>query len=188
LVVAALAVPAAALAKGPDSASISGPGISGSIRIAGDGEDGPRTTLGALATYSGFFSQVFGHHPNDPTSRHRPAGSLGPRYRVVYSVPTPSGRVSLVADVYPYATPSPLTYMKPGQRFLQGMQTTGGWYVARPGLERTLAQAGLPSLGPNDTHIWRWLGIAALVLTALAAVAAALLLRRRPQSTPSPAS
>jgi hypothetical protein len=186
LIVAAIAFPATALAKGPDSASISGPGITGSIRIHGDGEDGPRTPLGALATYSGFFSQVFGHHPNDPTTKERPAGNFGPRYRVVYSVPTPSGRASLVADLYPYATPRPVTYMKPGQHFFQGMKTEGGWYVARPGLKRTLVQVGLPGLEPGGTNALPWLGIAALA--AFAAIVAAVLLRRRPRSTPAPAS
>jgi hypothetical protein len=188
LIIAALAFPAAALAKGPDWATISGPGISGSIRVDGDGEAGPGTPLGALVNYGGFPSQVFGHHPNDPTTRHRPAGNLGPRYHVVYSVPTPSGRRSLVADLYPYATPRPVTYMKPGQPFFQGMQTQGGWYVARPGLRRTLGQLGLPRLEPSDAHTWRWVGIAALAFGALAAVAAAVLLRRRPQSSPAPAS
>jgi hypothetical protein len=189
VVFGALALPGAALAKGPDYAEISGPGISGSIRVDGDGEGGTGTPLGALVSYGGFPSQVFGHHPNDPTTQVRPSGRLGPRYRVVYSVPTPTGRRSLIADLYPYATPRPLTYMKSGQPFFQGMQTQGGWYVARPGLKRALVQVGLPGLEPkSSSHAWRWLGIAALAFAALAAVAAALLSRRRPQSRPAPAS
>jgi hypothetical protein len=184
LIVAAFALPPAALAKGPDYALLSGPGISGSIRIDGEGEAGTGTPLGALVTYGGFPSQVFGHHPADPTTRARPQGTLGPRYHLVYSVPTPAGRRSIDADLYPYATPRPLTYMKPGQPFFE-VHTYGGWYVANPGLQRTLVDVGLP--GGGSSHTWRWLGVGALALAALACTAA-LLLRRRPQSAPAPVS
>jgi hypothetical protein len=190
VILAALAVPAAALGKGPDYATISGPGISGSIRIDGDGEGGGTgTPLGSLVVRGGFPSQVFGHHPNDPTTNNRPGGNLGPRYRVVYSVPTPAGRRSIVADLYPYTIPRAVTYMRPGQPFFQGMQTHGGWYVAKLGLKQSLLEAGLPdrATSGNGTSTWRWFGIGALAFSALAA-AAALLLRRRPQSTPAPAS
>jgi hypothetical protein len=186
LLLVALAFPAAALAKGPDYATISGPGISGSIRIDGDGEGGnPGTPLGALVAYGGYASQAFGHHPADPTSRARPQGRLGPRYHIVYSVPTPTGRSSIGADLYPYATPRPVAYMKPGQPFYT-MHTYGGWYVAKPRLKRTLLEAGVLS-GGRGSHTWRWVGIAALALIGLVA-AAAVLLRRRPQSAPAPVS
>ncbi len=187
--VAALAFPTTALAKGPDSASISGPGISGSIRIDGNGEGGLGTPLGALTSQSGFFSQAFGHHPDDPTSNVRPVGDLGPRYRVVYSVPTPNGLRSIEADLYPYATPRPMTYMKPGQPFFGAMRTYGGWYVGKAGLKQMLIEAGMPDRVPTGggSHGWRWIGIGALAVAVIAA-AAALLLRRRPQSTPAPAS
>jgi hypothetical protein len=184
---ASLVLPAAASAKGPDYALISGPGISGSIRIDGDGEGGTRTPLGALATYAGFATQVFGHHPNDPTTNERPEGALGARYRVVYSVPTPTGRRSIAADIYPFATPNPLTYMTPGQPFFDGMATHGGWYVAPTAVRRTLVEAGLPGVpsGPTGSHIWRWSGLAVLGLAALV-LAAGLFSRRRPAPVPAP--
>lgn len=187
--VAALAFPAATLAKGPDSASISGPGISGSIRIDGNGEGGLGTPLGVLTSQGGFFSQAFGHHPDDPTSKVRPVGDLGPRYHVVYSVPTPNGRRSIEADLYPYATPRPVTYMKSGQPFFGLMETFGGWYVGKPGLRQMLIEAGLPASASRGggSHPWRWIGSSIVALAAVAAVAA-LLLRRRPQSTPAPAA
>jgi hypothetical protein len=190
-IVIALAATPAALAKGPDYALLTGPGISGSIRIDGDGEDaGTGTPLGALAFRGGYASQVFGHHPDEPTTRARPAGNLGPRYRILYSVPTPTGRRSIVADVYPYAVPRAVTYMRPGQSFFDAMSTHGGWYVAKPGLRSTLLDAGLPARSPSGgaSRWWQWLGITALVLTALAAGSAALLLRHRPRSTPAPAA
>jgi hypothetical protein len=186
LLLVVLAFPAAALAKGPDYATISGPGISGSIRIDGDGEGGNTgTPLGALVAYGGYASQVFGHHPADPTTRARPQGRLGARYHIVYSVPTPTGRHSIDADFYPHATPRPVTYMKPGQPFFE-MHTYGGWYVAKPGLKRTLLEAGVLN-GGRGSHTWLWVGIAALALIGLAA-AAVVLLKHRLQSVPAPVS
>jgi hypothetical protein len=187
VVAAAFLLPASAFAKGPDYALISGPGVSGSIRIDGDGEGGTGTPLGALATYAGFATQVFGHHPDDPTLTRRPEGSLGARYRVVYSVPTPSGRRSIAADLYPFAMPRPLTYMKPGQPFFDGMETHGGWYVAPAALKRTLGEAGIPGgpSGAKGSRPWRWTGIAFVALAALVLVAAALS-RRRLRPAPAP--
>ena len=190
LVVAAVcAWPAQALAKGPDYASISGPGIDGSIRIDGDGESGTDTPLGAFVTYGGYSTQVFGHHPKDPTTPVRPAGNLGPRYRVVYSVPTPNGRQSILADVYPYAIPRAVTYMKPGQPFLELVGTHGGWYVARPGLRRTLVAAGLPETRPTaaSSRVWR-IALPASALAAIASAGGLLVLRRRAHSRPATAA
>jgi hypothetical protein len=187
VVAAALVLGAPASAKGPDYALISGPGIPVSIRVDGDGEAGTGTPLGALATYGGFATQVFGHHPHDPTLGHRPEGTLGARYSIVYSVPTPSGRRSIAADLYPFATPRPLTYMKPGQPFFEGMHTHGGWYVAPTALKRTLREAGVTGrpAGANGSNLWRWTGIAAVGLAALL-LAAAGLSRRRLRPAPAP--
>jgi hypothetical protein len=181
---AALVFPAFASAKGPDYALISGLGISGSIRIDGDGEGGTTTPLGALATYAGFATQVFGHHPKDPTAKRRPAGTLGARYRLVYSVPTPAGRSTIVADLYPFATPHPLTYMRPGQPFFNGMETHGGWYVAPNALKRTVLAAVSSGTEGSRSHIWRWTGIS--VGFAVLVLAAGLFSRRRPAPVPAP--
>ena len=47
----ALALPALAAAKGPVSASVSGPTLDGALTIRGDGE-GPGTALGTLAIHA----------------------------------------------------------------------------------------------------------------------------------------
>ena len=139
----ALVLPAAAVAKGPVSASISGPALERSLTIRGDGE-GPGTALGALADASGFFAQMFGQSP-DPTLATRPGGTLGPRYRVVYVVPGPNNIQSRVVQyLYPYAKPVALTYMKPGQAFWDSESAHGGWYRASTGLKKMLVRAGLP--------------------------------------------
>ena len=140
----ALVLPAAAVAKGPVSASISGRALERSLTIRGDGE-GPGTALGTLADASGFFAQMFGQSP-DPTVAARPGGTLGPRYRVVYVVPGPNNIQSRVVQyLYPYAKPVALTYMKPGQTFWVSERAHGGWYRASTGLKKMLVRAGLPA-------------------------------------------
>jgi hypothetical protein len=144
----ALALPAVVAAKGPVSASISGPGLASPLTISGNGE-GPGTPLGTLASASGFFPQLFGQSP-DPTLAARPTGTLGRRYTVVYLVPGPNNiRSRVVQLVYPYAKPVALTYMKPGQRYWDGRRAHGGWYRASPTLKRMLVRAGLPVSAPT---------------------------------------
>jgi hypothetical protein len=145
--VAALALPAVATAKGPSSASVSGPATR-TLAISGNGEM-PGNPLGTLTNGSGFFAQMFGQSP-DPTLKARPKGALGPRYTVVYVVPGPSNEQSRVTQfLYPYAKPVALTYMKPGQVFWGGRNAHGGWFRASAALKRMLVQAGLPQRAPS---------------------------------------
>jgi hypothetical protein len=142
--IVALVVPALAAAKGPSGASISGPGLERTLTITGDGE-GLGTQLGGLAMKSGFFAQMFGQTP-DPTLRSRPAGTLGPRYTVIYVVPGPNNlQSSVVQRIYPFAKPVALTYMKTGQPFWQTDRTHGGWFRASLALKRILIRAGVPA-------------------------------------------
>jgi hypothetical protein len=146
-VVGALTLPALAVAKGPVSASISGPGLDGPLLIKGDGE-GPGTALGRLTSAGGFFAQMFGQSP-DPTLASRPSGRLGPRYTAVYLVPGPNNIQSRVVQyIYPYAKPVAVTYLKPGQRFWEGRKAHGGWYRGSARLKRVLVRAGLPATAP----------------------------------------
>ena len=143
----ALVLPALAAAKGPVSASISGPGLQSPLRVSGDGE-GPGTALGTLATSSGFFAQMFGQTP-DPTFTTRPKRALGPRYKVVYLVPGGSDIQSRVVQwIYPYARPVALTHMKANQLFWETEHTHGGWYRATPALKTMLVRAGLSRTAP----------------------------------------
>jgi hypothetical protein len=145
VLVGALALPGAAAAKGPASASMSGPGLDRNLAIHGQGESGAGTPLGALVTYGGYFSQMFGETPN-PTLATRPKGTLGPQYKVVYTVPGPNGADSRVTQlIFPFAKPVPLTYMKPGQPFWETDKTQGGWFRSSKTLTRMLVQAGVPA-------------------------------------------
>src|SRR4051794_37954209 len=159
---AALALPTAAAAKGPDRASIRGPGLNGSITIPGNGEGGPGTPLGNLVQFGGWFQVVFGQQP-DGRLQSRPKGDLGPRYTVVYRMPGPGTKPSrIVQYVYPYAKPDPVTYMPSGQRFWD-QQTLGGWIDADVLLKQSLVRVGLPPTAPTtsvgDGFPWRPVGV-----------------------------
>lgn len=187
--VAALALPAAAMAKGASQATIEGPGLSEPIVLKSDGGGDPsmNSKLGRLAQDAGFFPAVFGQSP-DPMLREHPKGKLGPRYRVTYVMPGPNGSSSKIRqDLYPYAKPYLLSYTKPGQRFWDGQRTRGGWYQAAYDLKPALVAAGLPAAPPSsgggDGDGWlRWVAIAITVAAGLALAAALSLvaLRRRP--------
>ena len=178
---AALVATAPAAAKGPSTASLTGPGLDRAIPVKGEGESGTGTPLGSLVQLGGFFPQVFQQFP-DPTTRTRPTGNLGPRYRIEYRVPGPNTDGNkLVQDVYPYAK-TPVTYMKPGVRFWGVNHTHGGWFVAGPGLKAVLVAAGLPKSPPppqpassGGSFPWAWLGAGVLAVVVLLA----FVLRRR---------
>jgi hypothetical protein len=176
---AALVATAPAAAKGPSTASLTGPGLDHAIPVKGEGESGPGTPLGSLVQLGGFFPQVFLEAP-DPTTPTRPTGDLGPRYRIEYRVPGPSENGNkLVQDVYPYAK-TPVTYMRPGVRFWGVNHTHGGWYVAGPGLKATLVAAGLPESPPpaasGGSFPWAWMVAGSLAVVVLLAL---VLTRRR---------
>ena len=172
--VAALALAAPALAKGPSEATISGPGLKGGgIHLKSDrgGDPSSGTPLGNLTELAGFFPAMFGQQP-DPMLRTQPKGTLGPKYSVEYKVPGGPKTATIHQDLYPYAKPSPLAYTKSGQPFFAADHTRGGWYVAAPELKQTLVDAGLPARPPSNDSGSDW----ALSWSATTLVAAALLL------------
>ena len=186
-VVAAVAVLAAlvatsALAKGASEAMITGPGLGGGIRLAGEGDAGGGALM-QIAEDAGFFPSVFATTPNPMLSK-RPAGELGPRYTITYTMPGPNGVTNvLVQDLYPYAEPTPVTYMAPGQRYFGTEKTVGGWFVASTALTGELVAAGLPKSAPSTggpAIPWTTIEVAAAaLLVRLAALGAVLVARRR---------
>ena len=109
LAIAALALPAAALAKGPSEATITGPGLGKAITIVGAEEEG--SPLMSFAEQAGFFPAAFGQEP-DPMlpgqaqGRSRPevpdrVQGPGPGQRHVPDQPGPlSVRESFRGDVH----------------------------------------------------------------------------------------
>lgn len=184
LAIAALALPATAVGKGPSAAEVSGPGDGGGISFTGNGESGG-TPLGNLTEQAGFFPAAFDQQPS-PMLASRPKGELGAKYTITYTVPGPNNELdTLKQDVYPYAKPGPVTYMKPGQKFFGTEQTRGGWYQAPALLKETLVEAGLPAIAPSGsasdgtsfftTELLSAMAAAALLLGA----ATVIFLRRR---------
>ena len=181
--VGAIALPASAFAKGASEASIQGPGLGKTVMISGDGETSG-DKLGNLGQSAGFFPAVFGQTP-DPMTEQRPAGKLGPRYRIVWTVPGPNGESRISQDAYPYADPQPVTYMKPGQVFWDGQRTRGGWYVGDSQLRASLFAAGVPRSAPStggfDWTRWTLIGVTGAALLLALAFAVTRVRRLRPE-------
>lgn len=183
---AALLSPTVATAKGPDRASITGPGLRQPVTIEGIGEGGS-DPLSVLAMDGGFFAQMYGAGGTG-ILHARPKLSLGPRYQVTYRVPGGEDGASTVQqDLYPYATRGPVSYMAPGQTFWEVQRTQGGWFRATPAVKTMLVQAGLPASAPPQRaarahKLGVALGTGAGI--AVAAGALALLYRRRRRTSP----
>jgi hypothetical protein len=187
--VVVLLAPTAALAKGASEATITGPGLGDGIRLAVEGDPGGGALM-QIAEDSGFFPAVFLTTPN-PMLSERPDGELGPRYTIVYVMPGPSGVDEIRQDVYPYATPSLVSYTKPGQPYFGTERTVGGWYVAGPPLKDDLVAVGLRATAPpvaddaGREFPWEAFGVLAL-LVALAGLGF-VVVRSRRRSDAAPA-
>ena len=180
----ALALPAAAIAKGASEATIEGPGLASALVIRGDGHD--FLALGRLSQLGGFFPAVFGQTPN-PMLEAQPGIDLGPRYTVRYVLPGGTTQASIIRqDLYPYARPFPVTYTEPGQAYWDGQRTLGGWYQGTPELRQLLTEIGLPATRPSPDDGRFWLDapslIAVLGAAAVATLGALALIARRRRS------
>jgi hypothetical protein len=172
---AALLIPATAAAKEPSEASISGPGFSKTLKMQPG--DFMNTALGHMTERSGFFPAAVGQVPS-PMLPGRPAGKLGPRYTIVWTVPIPGHTHRIRQDVYPYARGGAVTYMKPGQPIFD-MRTRGGWYAAY-GLKQTLMGLGLPARAPQSSSSPSSASLALIGIPSVLALAGiAFALRRR---------
>lgn len=191
LTIAALALPAAALAKGPSEAVVNGPGDGGGINFGGGSGPPDSGPLGAFAEQAGLYPAVFSQQP-DPMLKARPKGDLGPRYTITWTVPGPNNETwKLRQHVYPYATPAPVTYMAAGQP-VYSEKTVGGWYQATTALKETLVDAGLPTsaaaaTGSSGTSEFPTTLLSVLTAFLLVAMTTAFLIRRRSRTRPAPA-
>ena len=104
-------------------------------------------------------------------------------------MPGPNNELDeIVQSFYPYASPSPVSYTKPGQPFFGPLERTrGGWYVATSDFKDRLVAVGLPQNAPTgqppSDSPWKVVGpVLVLVLVAALGGLAAVLIRRRPQT------
>jgi hypothetical protein len=134
----------AALAKGASALSITGPGLSKPISLRGLGEPGMDSALAEISDRAGLFAVMFGDDAGR-LSAEKPAGELGPRYTVTYSVPGDDATYRVVQDLYPWAEGGSFTYAKPGQRLWGGQAVVGGWFRTPSALLPALEAVGFPS-------------------------------------------
>lgn len=117
-----------ALAKGPEGATITGPGIDEPILIKGNGEPSSGTAFGQFVAASGFWQLVFAADGDgrDPSLLPAaPTDELGEPYTIVWHLA--DARVESIA--YPHAAGGSLTYIEPGVVVSGFDRTTeGGWF------------------------------------------------------------
>jgi hypothetical protein len=143
------------------------------------------SAIARLTEVSGFFPSAVGQSP-DPMLHARPARPLGPRYRIIWTVPAGATHV-VTQDVYPYAPGGAVAYTRPGQPIFDST-TIGGWY-RNPELKRTLVSLGLPVRAPRAASGMNYALVAGLAVFALVAASALMLVRRqRGQRSPSTSS
>lgn len=186
--VAALALPATALAKGPSEARITGPGLSKTIVIAGVESEG--TPIMNLAEAAGFFPGAFGQSPS-PMSPAPPKSSLGPKYSIDYVVPAGDSKSDKIhQDLYPYAKTGAWTYTPEGQPIFD-MTTQGGWFqdtrlkgiLVAHGLPKSPPAAPASSKSSSSAGFFSTGKIGAFVLVLFGIGAAAVFTRRHIRGT-----
>jgi len=186
--VAALALPATALAKGPSEARITGPGLSKTIVITGVESEG--TPIMNLAEAAGFFPAAFGQSPS-PMSAAPPKSGLGPKYSIVYVVPAGNSANDKIHQyVYPYAKTGAWTYMPKDQPIFD-MTTHGGWFqdarlkgiLVAHGLPKSPPKTPTSSKGSSSAGFFSTGKIGALVLVLFGIGAATVFTRRHLRST-----
>jgi hypothetical protein len=147
ITVVVLVSAAPAFAKGPDQATISGPGLARPIVVSGFGEPGSTDKLGELADGSGLFLAMFGpgNSAGQRLATDAPTSTLGPKYDLTYRVPDGTSTGGLVRqDLYPDAAGGPVTYTAAGQAVF-GTRTNGGWYRAPAAFGSLLSAIGVPA-------------------------------------------
>ena len=146
-----LVLAAPAHAKGPDRATVTGPGLVKPL-VFSYGTDAT-LSLGVLTQKGGFWSQAFGSPAgvgHGKVLAAKPAGNLGARYVVTYRVPGAPGTWSLIRqELYPYAA-KPVSHM--AKQRLWNRTVSGGWYQFGTGLKPALIKAGLPATAPAQAR------------------------------------
>ncbi|HEY3051494.1 MAG TPA: hypothetical protein VGJ40_07175 [Gaiellaceae bacterium] len=183
LAVAALSLPATAVAKGPSEATITGPGLGKGITITGPEQEG--SPMMDFAEAAGFFTEAFEQQPSMVLSNPPPTDKLGPKYSVEYTVPGPDGGSQTIRqNLYPYAQPYGTTFMAAGQPIFD-FETHGGWFtdsrlkgiLVAKGLPKTAAEAKAAGSGSSSAGFFSTGKIGVFLLVLFGIGAGAVLMR-----------
>jgi hypothetical protein len=116
-------------AKGAQDATITGPGIRGSLFVGNGSQNPAPVNVNNLAVATGTYYAMSSSGPS-PIHARRPSGPLGPRYRIVYRMYTGADEVTPIRqDVYPFARAGCVTYTPRGQRAFD-KTARSGWYTS----------------------------------------------------------
>jgi len=130
-----------ALAKGPESATLSGPGIDGPTEL---NQNDPQ--VGQLMELSGIWFETAQRLPNEP------AGDLGPAYTLTWvNSGPPEDTVeerTIRQTLYPYAENGPLIHTPPQVGLVGWGSGVLGWSEAPDRLIATLQGLGVPAPAP----------------------------------------
>lgn len=148
-----IVVAPSAFAKGSSQGVITGPGLAHPITLREPGSSTIGPDLANVVTQSGFFVGMWGGADAHGRMAHRPAGSLGPRYTITYTMALPDRPSSdIVQYVFPYAESRPITYMPPSQEYWANSETKGAWFAGDVGFRDTLIGLGLPAAPPSGAQ------------------------------------
>jgi hypothetical protein len=198
--VGAFASAGPASAKGIQSATITGPGLTRPI------ED-PSPDMSKLPALTAFWDVMPGQ-PQPPTLMEQaPAGRLGPRYTVTWELMTDADETTAIRqDLYPLAEGGPLVHTAAGQPIFDGT-TLGGWYEAPIALRDMLSSLGVPpasavspaksspatppAVRSQSSDDWPWPPViigatGAMALASVGGVVAVRRVRRRERVAPIP--
>ena len=129
-----------ARAKGPESVTITGPGIDRPIELLNSAD---HDLVVQLMEQMGLW-----YDPGDRLLQGKPAGKLGPGYRLTWINSGPPAKPvaerTIRQVIYFDAESGPVFYT-PSQEGLQGWGSVViGWFSAPPGLQDTLIELGAP--------------------------------------------
>jgi hypothetical protein len=137
-----IALSGPASAKGAQGATITGPGIAGTLHMENVPEGPATTNVNRLAEATGADYAVFRSRPS-PLKAQRPSRPLGPRYQVVYQLYVGENEVTPVRQtVYPFARAGFVAYTPPGQRAFH-RAVRSGWYTSA--VQPSPPGGGMPS-------------------------------------------
>jgi hypothetical protein len=145
-------VPESASAKGPVAVRITGPGLTNAIVIDADSDQ----PLFRVLDGSGLWHQLGNLDVDGDQLAGMPAGDLGTKFRLRWSVPyLGATRRDDVFVQYVYVRPgaAALVFTPPGQHAYGGLAAPGGWFRTRPSFSRVLESIGVPIATPTAVTV-----------------------------------